>query len=140
VKFADGRTATFDGEFVTYEQLLAYRGKTLDIESFDPSHIFVQPGSESFVVSDIETVKGCYILLASYGTLAVGVNIRNLHNLIFCHPFKGRILNLQSIGRILRKSNSKNIVYLYDLCDDYRKGKKVNHAYKHATARLEIYE
>ena len=140
VKFADGRTATFDGEFVTYEQLLAYRGKTLDIESFDPSHIFVQPGSESFVVSDIETVKGCYILLASYGTLAVGVNIRNLHNLIFCHPFKGRILNLQSIGRILRKSNSKNIVYLYDLCDDYRKGKKVNHTYKHATARLEIYE
>lgn len=74
------------------------------------------------------------------GTLAVGVNIRNLHNLIFAQGFKGKILNLQSIGRILRKSSVKNKVFLYDLVDDFRKGRKVNHTYKHGAQRLEIYE
>ena len=49
-------------------------------------------------------------------------------------------MNLQSIGRLLRKSEVKNKVYLYDLIDDYRKGKKINHTYKHAIARMEIYE
>lgn len=74
------------------------------------------------------------------GTLAVGVNIKRLNNLIFCQPYKGKILNLQSIGRLLRRSPGKNLVTLYDLCDDFRNGKSINHTYKHSTIRLEIYE
>jgi superfamily II DNA or RNA helicase len=72
--------------------------------------------------------------------LSTGINIKNLHNLIFAHPFKGKILNLQSIGRILRKSDVKNKVYLYDISDDFRKGKIENHVYKHMIKRVEIYE
>ena len=33
-----------------------------------------------------------------------GINIRNLHNIIFAHPSKSRIRNLQSVGRGLRKA------------------------------------
>ena len=42
------------------------------------------------------------IIVASYGTFSTGVNIRNLHNIIFASPSKSRIRNLQSIGRGLR--------------------------------------
>ena len=47
------------------------------------------------------------IIVASYGTFSTGVNIRNLHNIIFASPSKSRIRNLQSIGRGLRKGDNK---------------------------------
>ena len=39
------------------------------------------------------------IIVASYGTFSTGINIRNLHNIVFSSPSKSRIRNLQSIGR-----------------------------------------
>ena len=45
------------------------------------------------------------IIIASYGTFSTGVNIRNLHNIVFSSPSKSRIRNLQSIGRGLRMSS-----------------------------------
>ena len=55
------------------------------------------------------------IIIASYGTFSTGINIRNLHNIIFASPSKSRIRNLQSIGRGLRKSDTKDKCTLYDL-------------------------
>ena len=37
------------------------------------------------------------IIVASYGTFSTGINIRNLHNIVFSSPSKSRIRNLQSI-------------------------------------------
>jgi superfamily II DNA or RNA helicase len=48
------------------------------------------------------------IIVASYGTFSTGVNIRNLHNIIFASPSKSRIRNLQSIGRGLRIGDNKD--------------------------------
>ncbi|USV40876.1 DNA helicase [Xanthomonas phage BUDD] len=84
------------------------------------------------------------ILLASYGTLAVGVNVKNLHNLIFCHPIKAVIRTLQSIGRILRTAEGKQDVKLIDIADDLsyntRSGvKKQNTILRHFLERLKIY-
>ncbi len=84
------------------------------------------------------------ILLASYGTLAVGVNIKNLHNLIFCHPIKAVIRTLQSIGRILRTAEGKVDVKLIDIADDLsyntRNGvKKQNTVLRHFLERLKLY-
>ena len=42
------------------------------------------------------------IIVASYGTFSTGINIKNLHNIIFASPSKSRIRNLQSIGRGLQ--------------------------------------
>ena len=47
------------------------------------------------------------IIVASYGTFSTGINIKNLHNVIFASPSKSRIRNLQSIGRVLRKGSNK---------------------------------
>lgn len=87
---------------------------------------------------------GTNILLASYGTLAVGVNIKNLHCLILCHPLKAKIRTLQSIGRILRTADGKGVVKLIDIVDDfsYTRGSKVqsNIVMRHYLERLKIYE
>ena len=58
------------------------------------------------------------IIIASYGTFSTGINIRNLHNIIFSSPSKSRIRNLQSIGRGLRLKDNKSGATLYDIADD----------------------
>lgn len=80
------------------------------------------------------------VLFASFGTLAVGVNIKNLHTIIFAHPYKARIRTLQSIGRSLRKLSGKEKSILFDICDNLSIGKHSNITLKHALERLKIYE
>ena len=79
------------------------------------------------------------IIVASYGTFSTGINIRNLHNIIFASPSKSRIRNLQSIGRGLRQSEGKDIATLYDIADDLRWKKTMNHTLKHFVERVKIY-
>ena len=79
------------------------------------------------------------ILVASYGTCSTGINIKNIHNIVFASPSRSVIRVLQSIGRGLRTSKTKNSVRLYDISDDLRHKKYVNHTYKHLHERLKIY-
>ena len=37
------------------------------------------------------------IIVASFGTFSTGINIRNLHNIVFASPSKSRIRNLQKV-------------------------------------------
>ena len=76
------------------------------------------------------------ILVASFGVFSTGVNIRNLHNIIFASPYKSRIRNLQSIGRGLRLHDSKVAANLYDIADDFD---NKNHTIKHFVERINIY-
>lgn len=80
------------------------------------------------------------IIVASYGTFSTGVNIRNLHNIIFASPSKSRIRNLQSIGRGLRKGDNKTEATLFDIADDFRVGKFTNYTLKHFIERVKIYD
>ena len=79
------------------------------------------------------------IIVASYGTFSTGVNIRNLHNVIFAHPTKSRIRNLQSIGRALRKGGNKQQAVLYDIADDLRYNTFLNFSIRHFYERINIY-
>ena len=80
------------------------------------------------------------IIVASYGTLSVGTNIKRLHNIIAASPTKSVIRLLQSIGRGLRKGEGKDILQWIDICDDFSGGtKKLNYAMKHFIERLRIY-
>lgn len=80
------------------------------------------------------------IIFATYALFSTGVNMKNLHYIIFGHPFKSRIRNLQSIGRGLRISEGKLSAVLVDICDDFTTSKKQNTAFIHAIDRLKIYE
>jgi superfamily II DNA or RNA helicase len=79
------------------------------------------------------------IICASYGVYSTGINIRNLHNIVFASPSKSRIRNLQSIGRGLRKSDTKEAATLYDISDDLSYNGKRNYTLNHFIERVKIY-
>ena len=79
------------------------------------------------------------IILASYGTMSTGINIKRLDNIIFASPSKGKIRNLQSIGRVLRKGNGKETATLYDIVDDLQWKNNKNFAVQHFMERVKIY-
>jgi superfamily II DNA or RNA helicase len=81
------------------------------------------------------------IIVAQNVTFATGVNIKNLHNLIFGAPSKSMIKILQSIGRTLRTHHSKEMAMVYDIYDhiQYKRKSDRNHTLLHFTERYKIY-
>jgi superfamily II DNA or RNA helicase len=79
------------------------------------------------------------LIVGTFGTMATGVNIPNIRNVIFGSPSKSSITVLQSIGRGLRLHTDKSHMTLYDLIDDLRHKSRENYAYAHAIERLSIY-
>lgn len=79
------------------------------------------------------------IVVASKGTTSTGSNTKKLHNIIFVHPSKSKIQNLQSIGRGLRKTEGKESATLYDLGDDLHYKSWKNHTLNHLMERVKIY-
>jgi superfamily II DNA or RNA helicase len=90
-------------------------------------------------VREITEKENDSIIVASYGTFSTGINIKNLHNIIFASPSKSRVRNLQSIGRVLRKGENKNKAVLYDIADDLTYKSKKNYTLNHLIERIKIY-
>jgi superfamily II DNA or RNA helicase len=90
-------------------------------------------------VREITEKESNAIIVASYGTFSTGVNIKNLHNVIFASPSKSRVRNLQSIGRILRKGDKKSSAILYDIADDITYKSRKNYTLNHLIERIKIY-
>lgn len=80
------------------------------------------------------------IILASLGTFSTGINIRNIHNIIFASPSKSQIRVLQSIGRGLRMSDDGSDTKLYDIADDLHWQSKKNFTLLHSIERIKIYK
>ena len=101
--------------------------------------------SGDVATSDREAIRGIVekqrsaIIVASLGTFSTGINIKNLHNIIFASPSKSQIRVLQSIGRGLRKSDDGSETTLYDITDDISWGQRKNFALIHSFERLKIY-
>ena len=94
---------------------------------------------ERELVREITEREHNAIIVASYGTFSTGINIKNLHNVIFASPSKSRIRNLQSIGRILRKGKDKVKATLYDIADDCSTTTRRNYTLNHFIERIKIY-
>jgi len=94
---------------------------------------------ERELVREITETENNAIIVASYGTFSTGINIKNLHNVIFASPSKSRIRNLQSIGRVLRKGKGKVKATLYDISDDCTYKSKRNYTLNHLIERIKIY-
>lgn len=86
----------------------------------------------------VETQKNS-IIVASLGTFSTGINIRNLHNIIFASPSKSQIRVLQSIGRGLRKADNGRVAVLYDIADDLHWKGRRNYTLEHSAERIRIY-
>jgi len=112
-------------------------------ESKDRTVFFVHGGTDADTREQIRHIvesERDSIIVASYGVFSVGINIRNLHNIVFASPSKSRIRNLQSIGRALRKSENKDIATLYDIADDLSYGSSFNYTLDHFEERKKIYK
>jgi superfamily II DNA or RNA helicase len=109
----------------------------------DNRHVFFVHGGvdteDREKVREITENESNAIIVASYGTFSTGINIKNLHNVIFASPAKSRIRNLQSIGRVLRKGNNKTKATLYDIADDISYKSKRNYTLNHLVERIKVY-
>ena len=136
-----------NGNSLLLFQLVENHGKVLyDLikqEVKDGRHIFfVFGGTDADTREKVRAIvekEQDSIIVASYGVFSTGVNIRNLHNIIFASPSKSRIRNLQSIGRGLRLSSKKEKAILYDISDDLTWNGHRNYTINHFTERIKIY-
>lgn len=58
------------------------------------------------------------IIVASYGTFATGIDLKNVHHIIFAESIKAEITIRQAIGRGMRKLKGKIEVIIWDIIDD----------------------
>jgi superfamily II DNA or RNA helicase len=110
--------------------------------SDDRKVFFVHGGTDTEDREQVRAITECEsnaVIIASYGTFSTGINIKKLHNIVFASPSKSRVRNLQSIGRVLRKGDGKDIATLYDIADDIS-GRKDNYTLKHLYERVTIYQ
>jgi len=111
-------------------------------EKADRKVFFVHGGIKGDVREEIRAIvekESDAIIIASYGTYSTGINIRNLHNVIFASPTKSRIRTLQSIGRGLRVSETKDSCILFDIADNLTYNKKKNYTLNHLIERVRMY-
>jgi type I site-specific restriction endonuclease len=69
-----------------------------------------------------------------YGTFSTGIDLKNVHHIVFAESTKAEITIRQSIGRGMRKLAEKNKVYVWDLVDQLD-----GYMVKHGEKREEIY-
>ena len=132
------------GNTLVLYQLVEKHGEVLNdmMQDLDKEVHFVHGGvgtNEREQIRALAEKKDNILILASYGVFSTGINIRNLHNVVFASPYKSRIKVLQSIGRGLRKSEQKDAVRLYDISDDLSHGNKKNFTLLHFQERINIY-
>lgn len=145
--FIKNLTLSLDGNTLILFQFVEKHGKELYSiikEKAGNRHVFFVFGGTDVEIREsvraITEKERNAIIVASYGTFSTGVNIRNLHNIIFASPSKSRVRNLQSIGRGLRIGENKTEAVLFDIVDDFRIGKFANYTLKHFIERVKIYD
>lgn len=74
------------------------------------------------------------VCIAISAIFSTGINIKNLHNIIFAAGGKSFIRTVQSIGRGLRKHETKDKLVIMDVCDNLPYGKR------HCEKRKTIYD
>ena len=108
----------------------------------DRKVFYVFGGTDTQTREDIRAIteqENDAIIVASYGTFSTGINIRNLHNIVFSSPSKSRIRVLQSIGRGLRVGDNKDTATLFDISDDFTHKSRRNFTLTHFMERINIY-
>ena len=141
-KFITNLCKKLKGNTLCLFQLVEKHGNVLYDMMKDENTYYVHGGTSAEdreQIRELVNKSNSSIIIASYGTFSTGVNIPNLHNIVFASPSKSRIRVLQSIGRGLRKSNTKNSVLIYDICDDLTHKEKKNYTLTHFEERINIY-
>ena len=146
-KYIRNLALALNGNTLCLFQLVEKHGEilfNLIKEKADPKRkvFFVYGGTET---DDREKIRAITeksdnaIIVASFGTFSTGINIRNLHNIVFSSPTKSPIRVLQSIGRGLRVGDRKDSATVYDISDNLAYKGKDNFTLNHFKERVNIY-
>jgi len=146
-KFIRNLALSLKGNTLLLFQYVDKHGKVLHEDISDKAQegrkvFFVSGSTDADTREDIRKITESEtdaIIVASFGTFSTGINIRNLHNIIFASPTKSRIRNLQSIGRGLRLGDNKEQAVLFDIVDDFHYKSKKNFTLEHFVERMKIY-
>lgn len=145
-RFIRNLALSLDGNTLVLYQYVEKHGKILheliDTKTENRKVFFISGDVDVTIRESIRKIvetETNAIIVASYGVFSVGVNLKNLHNIIFASPSKSRVRTLQSIGRSLRVSETKTKATLYDIADDMRHKKHENYTLKHFLVRIAIY-
>lgn len=107
------------------------------IRELNPNVYYIDGGVKENDRADykeiMETGKGI-VLVASYGTFAVGIDLKNVNYIIFTESYKAEITIRQSIGRGMRKLIGKQKITILDLVDDLN-----GYVVRHSKVREKIY-
>jgi len=85
-------------------------------------------------VKQIMEMDDNVIVVAISKIFSTGINIKNLHYIVFASGGKAKIKTIQSIGRGLRLHKNKSQLIIFDIGDDLRYGKD------HLNRRLQHYK
>ena len=143
-KFIVDLTTHLKGNTLVLFQFVEKHGAVLYdmMKDLDRKVFYVWGGTDTQTRENIREItekEKNAIIVASYGTFSTGINIRNLHNVVFSSPSKSRIRVLQSIGRGLRQGEDKSTATLYDIADDLTWKTKQNFTLRHFMERINIY-
>ena len=143
-KFIVDLTKHLKGNTLVLFQFVEKHGAVLHdmMKDLDRKVFYVWGGTDTQTrenVREITEKEKSAIIVASYGTFSTGINIRNLHNVVFSSPSKSRIRVLQSIGRGLRQGTDKSTATLYDIADDLSWKSRQNFTLRHFMERINIY-
>jgi len=143
-RFIRNLAASLKGNTLILYAYVEKHGKVLHemIEKKRNNVHFVSGSVEGEIREDIRSIveqSQDAIVVASYGVFSTGVNIKNLHNIIFASPTKSRIRTLQSIGRGLRVSDTKDKCTIFDIADDLSFKEKKNYTLNHMVERVKMY-
>ena len=134
---------TISGNTLCLFQLVEKHGKILYDGMKEKENVyFVYGGTDT---DQREKIRGLVekhknsTTIASYGTFSTGINIRNIHNIVLASPSKSKIRVLQSIGRGLRTSSTKDSILIFDIADDVSYKDRRNFTLNHFFERLNIY-
>lgn len=110
---------------------------TIKAQCPDKKVYFIQGSVEVSLREEIRSLmekEHNIVCIAISKIFAEGINIKNLHYIVFAASGKAKIKILQTIGRGVRLHPLKNMLYIFDIADNLR------YSNKHLKERIKLYE
>lgn len=136
----NGRAEKVKDKFIVYQTKSKNLKEGYNIKNLNDFEIYYMVGEvekeyREFIRQILDEKENA-ILVGNYQVLSTGINIKRLNNLILASSTKSFVRVMQSIGRGMRLHDSKEKLRVFDIVDEFLKGKKKNYVYNHFLERL----